>query len=565
MWIALAKVDKHDSPKLELKIMLKLRGLLFLILFSGAAFAQDEATNYYWIEFTDKNGTNFSVYQPEKYLSQRAIERRQKQNITIDESDLPVSPIYLEALSAKGAEIIHSSKWLNGATVKTSSSGYQKIISTFDFIRFSEMTKPGISLKSTTNKFKIENQWNEIDEAAYGSSIHQLKLLNGQALHSRGFLGEGMLIAVLDAGFHKADELPALEQLSSENRILKTRDFVNPGGNVYLEDSHGTNVLSTMAGHLNGQLIGTAPKASYFLLRSEDDATEYLIEEDNWVAAAEFADSAGCDIINSSLGYTVFDDEKMNHSYTDLDGNSTRVTQAANMAVAKGMMVFSSAGNEAASPWKYLVAPSDGKLVIGVGAVRKDSIWAPFSSLGPAADGATKPNLVAVGWGTILQKTNGNIGPSNGTSFSSPVLAGMAACLWQANPEASSLQIKEALEKSASQYTNPDDTLGFGIPDFETADQLLSEYSSTPIAQNWLAVPNPFLDHVFLYQQSPKLSEKFTVSLFSMNGSLLHQQVLHHQQSFFLSNLANLPAGLILAKIASDTDVSVIKLIKVNP
>ncbi len=561
----MTEIDPYYSLSLELKSMHKLLLVCFLLLFTVVSFAQNEVTNYYWIQFADKNGSNYSINQPENFLSKQAIERRQKQNIVVDEHDLPVSQAYIEALSAKGAEIIHTSKWLNGATIKATDSVYQEIITTLDFILFSEMTKPGINLKSTTNKFRIENQWEEIDEAAYGASIHQLKLFNGQTMHLQGFRGEGMLIAVLDAGFFKTDELPAFERLLAENRIFGTRDFVNPGGNVYLEHSHGTNVLSTMGGELSGQLIGTAPKASYFLLRTEDDATEYLIEEDNWVAAAEFADSAGCDIINSSLGYTVFDDANMNHSYADLDGKTTRVTRAANMAVEKGMLVFSSAGNEAAASWKYLAAPSDGELVIGVGAVRNDSIWAPFSSLGPAAGGAVKPNLVAVGWGTTLQKTDGSIGASNGTSFSSPVLAGMAACLWQANPKASSLQIKEALEKSASQYTNPNDTLGFGIPDFEKAQQLLSEHKPAAIAQNWLAVPNPFLDQVFLYQQSAEPSEKFTVSLFSVNGSLLQQQVFHDQHSFFLSNLANLPAGLILAKIASDTDVSVIKLVKINP
>lgn len=555
----------YDLPKLKLKSLPGLQVLIWLVLLSQGLWAQDETANFYWIQFTDKNGTNFSIHQPEEYLSQRAIERRQKQQLTIDESDLPVSQVYLEALSAKGARIIHTSKWMNGATIKASADEYEEIIASADFVQFSELTKPGLTLKTTANKFRIENQQDEIDEAAYGPSIDQLKLFNGNGLHSRGFLGDGMLIALLDAGFYKTDELPALEQLLAENRIVETRDFVNPGGNVYQEHSHGTNVLSTMGGELSGHLIGTAPKASYFLLRTEDDATEYLIEEDNWVAAAEFADSAGCDIINSSLGYFVFDDANMNHRYADMDGNTTRVTRAANMAVEKGMLVFSSAGNEADSPWKYLIAPSDGELVIGVGAVNKDSIWAPFSSLGPAADGATKPNLVAVGWGAILQKTNGSIGPSNGTSFSSPILAGMTACLWQANPQASNLQIKDALEKSASRYGLPNDTLGFGIPDFEKANQLLSEHQSDSIAQNWLATPNPFLDHVFIYQQSPTPSEKFTLSLYSMNGSFLHQQVFHNQSSFFLSNLANLPAGLILAKIASDTEVSVIKLIKINP
>ena len=373
-----------------------------LIILTGNLLGQNDVENFYWVQFKDKLGTVFSINQPEQFLSPRAIERRQKQNIAVDERDLPVSDNYLQQLQEQGAEIIHTSKWLNGATIRATKSIYEQTRQNLNFIAFSELTKPGIFLKSARNKFQTEHQLNEINITDYGSSYHQLRLFNGQLLHALGYQGEGMHIAVIDAGFYKVDELPAFEQLWGENRILGTKDFVDPGGDVFLAHTHGTNVLSTMGGYVKNELVGTAPEAFYYLLRSEDGATEYLIEEDNWVAAAEWADSAGCDVINSSLGYTTFDDPNMNHSYAEMDGNTTRITKAANIAVEKGMLVFSSAGNEADNPWKYLVAPSDGDLVIGVGAVNNDSIWAPFSSLGPSADGDVKPNLAAVD--AILQR-----------------------------------------------------------------------------------------------------------------------------------------------------------------
>ncbi|WP_321287985.1 S8 family serine peptidase [uncultured Sunxiuqinia sp.] len=535
-----------------------------LIILTGNLVAQDEVENFYWVRFKDKLGTVFSINQPEQFLSLRAIERRQKQNIAVDELDLPVSINYLQQLKEQGAEIIHTSKWLNGATIRATTSVYEQIRQDLNFIAFSELTKPGIFLKSARNKFQTERQLNDINISEYGSSYHQLRLFNGQLLHALGYRGEGMHIAVLDAGFYKVDELPAFEQLWGENRILGTKDFVDPGGDVFLAHTHGTNVLSTMGGYVKNKLIGTAPEASYYLLRSEDGATEYPTEEDNWVAAAEWADSAGCDVINSSLGYTTFDDADMNHSYAEMDGNTTRITKAANIAVEKGMLVFSSAGNEANNPWRYLVAPSDGNLVIGVAAVNNDSIWAPFSSLGPSADGDVKPNLAAVGWGTILQKTDGRIGPSNGTSFASPILAGMAACLWQAHPDATNLEIKEALEKSASQYAYPNDTLGYGIPNFHLANLSLRPTDQHTKTDKWTALPNPFSEGIYLFQTTPKPTGEITISLFSALGNCLYKQVFQYVSSIFIPNLANLPAGLILLKIETNTDNTVIKLIKVN-
>ncbi|HKJ41416.1 MAG TPA: S8 family serine peptidase, partial [Sunxiuqinia sp.] len=365
-----------------------IRPLLLLLIVLTAKFstAQTAVPNYYWLKFSDKQGTQYTTDRPEEFLSARALARRQKEHIAIDELDLPVSQVYLDSLKIYGAQIFHASKWLNGATIRATPEIYQAILAHCHFIVDSQLTKPGLQTKSVLeNKFRKEQLL--ADSMSYGDSFGQLSLFNGQYLHNQNYLGDGVLIAVLDAGFYHADRLPAFSYLWADHRILGTRDFVDPPDNIFEQHYHGAWVLSTMAGEVDGQLIGTAPKASYYLLRSEDANSEYIIEEDNWVAAAEYADSLGCDIINSSLGYSLFDDSTTNHSYADMNGHTTRVTQAANIAVEKGMLVFASAGNEARDPWHYIIAPSDGDFVVGVAAVNKDSIWAPFSSLGPASDG----------------------------------------------------------------------------------------------------------------------------------------------------------------------------------
>lgn len=540
--------------------MTRLLIFALVILLSNSSLAQNEVSNFYWLKFSDKKGTNYSIGKPEEFLSARAIARRQKENIAIDEKDLPVSQVYLDSLEALGAKVIHTSKWLNGATIKATPLIYQDILEHCHFVVNSQMTKPGIQTKrAKENKFKKEQLL--ADTASYGGSYGQLALFNGQYLHDQGYLGDGVQIAVLDAGFLHVDSLSAFKKLRDEHRILGTRDFVDPTDNIYEQHFHGAWVLSTMAGDMDRQLIGTAPEASYYLLRSEDANSEYIIEEDNWVAAAEYADSLGCDMINSSLGYSLFDDSTMDHTYADMNGHTTRVTQGANIAVAKGMLVFSSAGNEANDPWHYIIAPADGDSVIGVAAVRKDSTWAPFSSLGPASDGDIKPNLAAVGWGTILQKSDGSIGPANGTSFSSPVLAGMAACLWQANPSATNIEIKNALEKSASQYASPDSLLGYGIPNFKLADILLSGNHPELEKNEWTAIPNPFQNTIYLVRTNLQLAENISISLYTLQGKLLLTGEFHQTSHIFLSNLSNLPSGLIVAKIEADNKISVVKLI----
>ena len=454
-----------------------IRFLIFtIILLLTSLYSKSQ--EYFWVGFTDKKNSEFSILQPEKFLSKRAIERRLKQNITIDLFDIPVNKNYINSVLDLGAEMIHSSKWLNGITVKSEEDSFQYKVAQLSFVNEIQFTKPAIVKKSAKNKFEELKYSVNIpaDTSQYGMSYHQTSMLNGRFLHEMNFRGQGMLIAILDGGFLNTDKYEAFDSLWVNNQILGTKDFVNPKSEIFETHYHGMSVLSCIGGNVPGELLGTAPKASFWLIRSEDTNSEYLIEEDNWAAAAEFADSIGADVINSSLGYYEFDDSTMNHTYEDMDGNSTRVTRAANIAASRGMLIFASAGNEGNDPWKYIIAPSDGDNVIGVGAVNSNGEPAPFTSYGPTFDGDIKPNISAVGWNTFLQRSNGTLDFGSGTSFSSPVAAGMATCLWQANPGSTAAQIKQALEQSSHLYNTPDSLLGFGIPDMKLADQIFGFY-----------------------------------------------------------------------------------------
>ena len=536
--------------------------ILFVFIYSPDSKAQE----YYWVGFSDKNDNSFSLSTPEKFLSERAIQRRIRQNIAIDSLDLPVNQNYIQEVLGIGAGFIHASKWLNGITVKAETDSFATKVTKLPFVKEVQLTKAPVKTKSAVNKFNETSGFDNfpIDNSLYGPSVYQTSILNGQFLHNQNYRGQGMQIAVLDGGFLSADKYPAMDSLWAYNQILGIKDFVDPTVDFYKTHYHGMSVLSCMGGNVPGKLIGTAPKASYWLIRSEDTGSEFLIEEDNWVAAAEFADSAGVDIINSSLGYTQFDDPQMNHTYADMDGKTTRVTRGANIAASKGMLVFSSAGNQGNKPWKYLVAPSDGDNVIGVGAVDKDSIPAGFTSLGPAFGGKTKPNVTALGWNTYLQKSDGSFGYLSGTSFSSPVMAGMAASLWGALPHVTAVQVKAAIERSAHIYENPNDLMGFGIPDMYRAWLFLLNLSSTTteFSKQWTAFPNPVGDALFLQKNSSQFQDKVRIEIFTMDGKLVQQWIKPDTNRIELRDLNSLPKGILLLKISSSKYSETIKLSK---
>ncbi|HPF50562.1 MAG TPA: S8 family serine peptidase [Draconibacterium sp.] len=509
------------------------------------------AQNYFRIAFTDKNNSPFTLDHPEDYLSERAIQRRVNQNIEIDSLDLPVNQNYIDSVLTLDVSFVHASKWLNEITVATSYETIDFILS-WSFVKEIQLTKPGVMTKSAHHKF-AEEQITEslpIDTSLYGASVYQVGMLNGQFLHEKGYRGEGIQIAVLDAGFEKADQLPAFDSLWLNGQILGTRDFVTPDSDFWSTDSHGMSVLSTMGGNIPGQLIGTAPEASYLLLRSEDKATEYIIEEDNWAVAAEYADSAGVDVINSSLGYYTFNDPSTDHTYADMDGKTTRVTQAANITASRGILVFASAGNERDKDWFRIIAPSDGTNVIGVGAVDKNMVPASFTSAGPAYGGAIKPNVAAMGYLTAAQLTNGNVGLVRGTSFSSPVMAGMAASLWSMFPEKTAVEIKEAIERSASQYNSPDSLLGYGIPDMKIASELLG-YNSTENIEtlsSWKVFPNPVKDQLVIWALLTP-TQNVQIELYSLQGNVLKRWIKSAGQKIILNDLPALTTGMYVLRI----------------
>ncbi|WP_347838329.1 S8 family serine peptidase [uncultured Draconibacterium sp.] len=543
----------------------------YLIIFAIIGFwglQQLNAQNYYWIGFTDKNNSSYSLDHPEAYLSERAIQRRIRQNIQLDSLDLPVNKTYIDSVLSLDVTFVHASKWLNGITVKTDSANLGQQLESWAFISEVHLTKPGTLTKQAYNKFNDETIVDAppIDSAKYGGSVHQVAMLEGQFLHDLDYTGQGIQIAVLDGGFKNANSLPAFDSLWANNQILGVKDFVNPDADFYQTNYHGMSVLSCMGANVPGTLIGTAPGASYWLLRSEDTSSEYIIEEDNWVAAAEFADSVGAEIINSSLGYTTFQDARSNHSYADMDGSTTRVTRGANIAASRGMLVFSSAGNERDDPWFRIVAPSDGTEVIGVGAVDKNLNPAYFTSAGPAANGDLKPNVSAMGYQTTLQRSDGSFGLGNGTSFSSPVLAGMAASLWQRYPNKTAAEIKDAIERSGHLYFSPDSLQGYGVPNMRSASAILDPIAvqTNKEQRNWKIFPNPFQNKIVLQTARVLNEQEILISLYSMDGVMVKTWQRFGASSIVLDNLHDLQYGIYLLAVQTKAGVETFKINKVQ-
>lgn len=494
-------------------LRLKLPALLVPALCAMGVLAQTGPATY-WVQFTDKANTPYTLSAPEEFLSARSLARRQKQGIALDESDLPVDPAYVSALLAAGDfELVNMSKWFNAVTIRSTDTLALDTIGALPFVQQMRMTEFGRDPSSPASRDDLGSGKyptflkHEIgDEYAtrYGASFRQIEMMNGHLLHDAGAEGQGMLIGVLDSGFDQADSLHTFKELRERGGIVLTRDMAFHDGDVYSDNYHGRSVLSVMAGHWPGRLLGTAPGADYVLLRTEVADSEYLWEEDNWIAGAELCDSMGCDVLNTSLGYTRFDDSLTDHAYADMDGRTTRISIAATMAARKGMIPVNSAGNSGHDDWRFIGAPADADSILAVGAVGNDRIIAGYSSYGPSFDGRVKPDVAATGYATIGLGVSGTqVQPINGTSFSGPLVAGLVACLWQLHPHRSGQEIVQAVRRSASQYDSPDDRRGYGIPDFYRAHLLLSGTDRTGLESNIVfgTWPSPFNDvfHVELF------------------------------------------------------------------
>ena len=530
---------------------------LFLFIFCFSVIAQGTITDskIYWAQFNTKANTPYSLNHPETYLSQRAIERRNMHGISIDSTDLPVNPTFIDSLKSLGFRVKHTSRWMNGAIVSLSDELDIESEVRPSFVSFYQIRKD-IPLKSCINKFSDPDS--DIQQY-YGNSYRQISMLNGQILHQH-VKGKGVVVAVIDAGFQNADQLDAFDSLFARNGVLGTYDFVNPGNNVYNEYHHGAAVLSVMAGNQPETLIGSAPDAEYWLLRSEDVNSEFPVEEDYWIIAAEFADSVGCDVINTSLGYTTFDNPIFDHTYAEFDGKTMRISKAANMAVDKGMVVVCSAGNSGNDAWGHIVAPSEAKNVLSIAAVNSAGDSVAFSSRGFTGEGALmKPDVAAMGAGVSFASSATNaLVTGNGTSFSSPIIAGMAACLVELYPQKSATEIINLIRTLGDRYPSHDIKYGYGIPNFrllfDTTTTITNQFSPTV-----LVTPNPFSSTLHIKHATNMTNFK----LYSFSGEEILAMPLHGIYSeISSSSLSNLPKGVYFAVLSGTHEVKTIKLMK---
>jgi len=444
------------------------------------------------VDLEDKRGSTFTILRPWDFLSERSLARRTKAGFGVTMDDLPVVNTYIMSVQGTGVKVLLASRWMNSLLISTTDSSLihqvrdlhcvksVSLMGVFNRKRNIAADEPEAAGEMSSlemmeseriavgNKVQAED-FNE----GYGLGWTQISMIRAQQLHKAGFKGDGIYIAILDAGFYRANRMQAFDSIFLTKRFLGSVDLIDRGTGVFEDDDHGTQVLSCMASNVSGIMIGTAPNASYLLIRTEDAGTEVPAEEFQWLCGAEYADSCGVDLISSSLGYTEFDDVRMGHSYSELDGHTTLVTRAANMAWDRGLVIVNSAGNEGDEKWQHIGAPADADGVIAIGAVDEYGERADFSSMGPTADGRIKPDAMALGKRTTVINSNGYYIRSNGTSYSAPVFAGAMACFLQAGYYNSPATMRKIMMLSTSEFLTGDSLNGHGIPNFELAMQMV--------------------------------------------------------------------------------------------
>ena len=542
--------------------------VLFLFLVSSfVGFSQEDA----WVYFKDKPNASNDLANPLTILSQRALDRRTAQGIALDSKDAPIYQPYIDQVSGStGISIKAQSKWLNCVHVRGSQGNINalKLLPSVLKVDFADKT-----LNSSPNRVQAKLKFNPVNKTMktavtynYGVSSNQIQMLNGHLLHQLDYTGSGKIIAVLDSGFPGVDLAQPFQRLRSNNQILGGYDYVNKSSNFYSGNNHGTFVLSSMGGYVDGQLVGTAPDAMYYLFITEDAISavpysENPVEESNWVEAAEQADRVGVDIISTSLGYFGYDNTNYSHSYADMTGNLAFASQGANIAFEKGIIVVASAGNEGQKAEPHVGIPAEAKNVIAIGALKSDETLAAFSSIGPSYDGRVKPDVMAQGQTVVLSDPAGNLVTASGTSFSCPITSGMVACLWQALPEKNAQQIKQLILQSSDNYAEPAvksrPQFGYGIPDFNLA--LANGLSVSDMSKSdFVVYPNPTYDSISV--TLPDDSDVKTIAIYSVLGQKVLEKGISTQSSTI--SLKSLTSGTYFYKIESNTFSKSGKIIK---
>ncbi|RPA69625.1 T9SS C-terminal target domain-containing protein [Cyclobacteriaceae bacterium YHN15] len=524
--------------------------------------------NRYAIHYKYKPQDFFTLEEPVLFLTSKALERRDRQGIALDSLDLPVSQKYIDQVSPFVKQVLYHSNWLNASIVIADQESIEEIKG-FDFVDHVVLAAPGyvpegkistrVNGKSGINK-NSKGKTNTL-EAPFD---YQNSLLGIHEMHEEGFRGKGVTIAVFDAGFPGVDQIPGFSHLFENNQLLGTKDFVHVWNkNVYSKNQHGTNVLSLLASDDPELLLSGAPEADYILCITEEVSTEYRIEEYNWVKAAEFADSLGVDIINSSLGYWDFDDESMNYTFEDLDGESALVSKGASLAGNKGILVVTSAGNYGNRGSSSITAPADSKGILSVGATNVSMERASFSSQGPTFDGRIKPEVSTYGEQVWLLRSSGNLGRASGTSFSSPQIAALAAGLWQARPEWTKDELIGRILESSSLSALPDNSLGYGIPNFFRA--LYGEILSIDQKENeevWKIFPNPLIGTDLFVRFGNQTESEFY--LIDIQGKVLQRSNVRRAslQDPYYVPISVIPSGVYIVEMQAGSEVRRTKLIK---
>ncbi|MDR1182428.1 MAG: S8 family peptidase [Bacteroidales bacterium] len=552
------------------RLILKKAGICFLFLFLiQEAFPQTKGE--YVIVFADK--PRMENYHPSSFLSQRALERRQRYRIPLTEEDYPVDSLYINSIlqSDNSIGLLSKSKWMNYIVVSCDTLlldnmrqlPFVKQISSLHTVHYEELlperhfteTVPHFTatIPTTNNDEQVDTEW-------YGVMYPQIKRHNGHLLHHAGYKGEGMLIALLDCGFYGLHTLPAFEDMLNENRLLYHHDFVKEGFDMFTNNNHGMCVLSTMASHVAGVAVGTAPYADYVILKTEAVSYENIREEYFLVEGLECADSIGADVVNISLGYTVFNDGNTNHTFASLDGLHSVASMAVSLSIEKGMVVSAAAGNEGERDWKYIGMPGDAYNVLCVAAVNSQGEVANFSSRGSSLFRRRQPNIASVGWQTFIQQNNESFSAGNGTSFASPVNAGLAACLRQAFPQKTSHEIIRAILQSCNHVTLPDTLTGYGIPDYWQAYRIL-EASNLVKKELQIIYPNPVQSTLTIKAYYP--NRLFRVEMIDIMGRPLFSSSYEGNDCISL-DISSLPGGIYVLKIHSDEGIAVKRISKLN-
>ena len=532
--------------------------LLFISFFS---YSQEEA----WVYFKDKPNAQSFLNNPLSMLSQRALDRRIRQNIALVVNDVPIHQPYIDAITlANGVEVKAKSKWLNCLHVRGLQQNISALINSI-FVEKIVFANKNIAQLGKSSSVAVNTNSSKLFETTadfnYGSSSNQIQMLNGQFLHQQNYTGFGKIIAVLDSGFTNVNTIAPFQRIRDNNQLLGGYNFVDRNTTIYGRHNHGTNVLSTIAGYVDNQLVGTAPDAQFYLFITEDINSENPVEESYWVEAAELADSLGADIIHSSLGYFGYDNPNYSHLYSDMTGNKAFASQGANCAFSKGMIVVCSAGNEGANSEPHVGVPAEATNVLAVGAVKGDRTLATFSSIGPSFDGRVKPDVMAQGQGSVVASTSGAISTANGTSFSGPIIAGMLASLWQAIPNATNAQVVAFVKQASDRYSNPNAQFGYGIPNFQTALNTALSIPNELDSQlkQFSIVPNPFDSNVTI--SFPSIANAAaSLQIFSVFGQEIYFD--ERLKSGGAIDLSSLQSGVYFYKLQASQELFTGKIVK---